>query len=821
MTNYYHSGVALAKKKGKDIHIVETPTGIGDMLPVAAAGTAYPRQLRYRFADVVNVKDYGAVGDGVHDDTAAFEAAAAKGRVFVPRGKYKVTAVVHGNFTGECGSVFTDYKVHVKRTDPVVTRYHKRPIVGIRLIWSELKSYSETRFTPQALAVFDDLVWLRMTPNEENPVDSRGWVGVFDIKTGEKLTIFSTGALNPSQPIDQGIRIFRDLDGKRKLVCRYYTSAQVSDGLALYDISNLPIDSAEITPIAIYQNQNLGYDWFYGDGFYYLQENSAPDAVKYDRSVFSKYDEQFNRVGILCFSASDALRIRNPYAPTEEEQSIADVNTKPQGWAIKDGLIYAVCGAAYGEIAGVASAYQGVKAFSSIGDRVDSALCDPAKCLSKYAEILPDTVTLIEPEGLAVDEYGVMYSLQQTVSNSSMTASDRNFWIFEESSNAVDAEDFSSAAVMDAPVNIERLSIGSFPMIGKGGKTLVNPWTGNAFTSISQVLDYMVLSGQKVFCINCQQATLNDLDETPLASGMLITLELLNSLTIQCSIKHTPTSFLLSNTSLYRYRKENGTWKKLTDRATGIQNAVLGAGVDASKEVLGGIYFPDSARTTLIGALQVQTSAEIKRLTLGGTSSANSPNRTILGIGNSDASYSSLQFAEKSFRPIQDATLALGSASGRWAQMYASSGTINTSDARCKENITAPDDALMRAWGKVGFKVFQFKDAVEKKGGDARIHVGVIAQEVKAAFESEGLDASRYGLFCHDAWEDEYEDVTVVDQPEVTDEDGNITTPEVSHVEKRLVTAAGDRYGIRYEEALALECAYQRWRLAQIEARLS
>ena len=162
----------------------------------------------------------------------------------------------------------------------------------------------------------------------------------------------------------------------------------------------------------------------------------------------------------------------------------------------------------------------------------------------------------------------------------------------------------------------------------------------------------------------------------------------------------------------------------------------------------------------------------------------------------------------------------LGRAANRWQTVYAGTATINTSDARCKENVAAPDNALMRAWGKVGFKVFQFKDAVEKKGGDARIHVGVIAQEVKAAFEAEGLDASRYGLFCHDTWENEYEDVTVVDQPEVTDDDGNITTPEVSHVEKRLVTAAGDRYGIRYEEALALECAYQRWRLAQIEARL-
>jgi hypothetical protein len=170
--------------------------------------------------------------------------------------------------------------------------------------------------------------------------------------------------------------------------------------------------------------------------------------------------------------------------------------------------------------------------------------------------------------------------------------------------------------------------------------------------------------------------------------------------------------------------------------------------------------------------------------------------------------------------PETTETVALGRADRLWSELFAATATINTSDARCKENVAAPDDALMRAWGKVGFKVFQFKDAVEKKGDDARIHVGVIAQEVKAAFESEGLDASRYGLFCHDSWEDEYEDVTVVDQPEVTDEDGNITTPEVSHVEKRLVIAAGDRYGIRYEEALALECAYQRWRLAQIEARL-
>lgn len=125
----------------------------------------------------------------------------------------------------------------------------------------------------------------------------------------------------------------------------------------------------------------------------------------------------------------------------------------------------------------------------------------------------------------------------------------------------------------------------------------------------------------------------------------------------------------------------------------------------------------------------------------------------------------------------------------------------------------------MRAWGKINFKVFQFKDAVEKKGIDARLHVGVIAQEVKAAFESEGLDATRYGLLCYDKWDDEYEDVEVIDEPEVVAEDGTVT-PAKTHVEHRLVTPAGDRYGIRYEEALALEAAYQRWKLQKIEATL-
>ena len=194
-----------------------------------------------------------------------------------------------------------------------------------------------------------------------------------------------------------------------------------------------------------------------------------------------------------------------------------------------------------------------------------------------------------------------------------------------------------------------------------------------------------------------------------------------------------------------------------------------------------------------------------------------------------DGKYSQLLFAINSavpemnidgmVRPNTDGSRNLGTGSRRWANVYASTGTINTSDAREKTAVASPDDALMRAWSKVNFKVFQFKDAVEKKGADARLHVGVIAQQVIEAFKSEGLDATRYGLLCYDKWEDEYEDVEVIDVPEVADEEGNIVTPQKTHVEHRLVTPAGDRYGIRYEEALALEAAYLRWELQKMGIR--
>ena len=131
--------------------------------------------------------------------------------------------------------------------------------------------------------------------------------------------------------------------------------------------------------------------------------------------------------------------------------------------------------------------------------------------------------------------------------------------------------------------------------------------------------------------------------------------------------------------------------------------------------------------------------------------------------------------------PAVDNTQSFGVGSLRWSVVYAGTGTINTSDEREKQDIAALDAAELRVAAAVKglIKKFRFKDAVQVKGDGARIHIGMIAQEVMAAFQAERLDPMRYGVVCYDEWAAEL------------DEEGNEIRP------------AGNRYGVRYEELLA------------------
>lgn len=135
------------------------------------------------------------------------------------------------------------------------------------------------------------------------------------------------------------------------------------------------------------------------------------------------------------------------------------------------------------------------------------------------------------------------------------------------------------------------------------------------------------------------------------------------------------------------------------------------------------------------------------------------------------------------FLPGSDNTQTLGGASYRWNTVYAGTGAINTSDAREKTKVRSLTPAEVRAIRAVmaGVGVYRWLEAVDRKGEEARLHVGVAAQAVAAAFEAEGLDASRYGLFCADVMEPEQ--------------------GELEEGEPRV------RLGVRYDELLAMALA--------------
>src|SRR6266568_575809 len=74
--------------------------------PFTITGGITSRTLDDRFADIKNVKDFGATGDGTTDDTAAIQAtvdwtsAANRGTIYFPPGTYKVTSAITFNYNG-------------------------------------------------------------------------------------------------------------------------------------------------------------------------------------------------------------------------------------------------------------------------------------------------------------------------------------------------------------------------------------------------------------------------------------------------------------------------------------------------------------------------------------------------------------------------------------------------------------------------------------------------------------------------------------------------------------------------------------------------
>lgn len=111
-----------------------------------------------------------------------------------------------------------------------------------------------------------------------------------------------------------------------------------------------------------------------------------------------------------------------------------------------------------------------------------------------------------------------------------------------------------------------------------------------------------------------------------------------------------------------------------------------------------------------------------------------------------------------SFNPSVTAVSTIGTSSLYPANIYSQNAVTVISDINYKTAVRKLSDhegheALIAAVGSIPFSIWKLKSALEQKGELARWHAGVIAQQVRDALISAGLDWTKYGLITYEKHE--------------------------------------------------------------------
>lgn len=790
---------------------------------VIATGGTTKRSLQDHFGDILNVKDFGAKGDGVTDDTAAFESALLKNKtIYVPCGSYKLNKQLYGKFITDNKLTFTNKKIYVENIGYIGNDLRK----DIFSVFDyEFPGYSNC---VSALGVDITAVACAFAINSETK-ERFIFVG-YKVKSGIGMAISCYNLTTDSF-----------------VGYNYSTTTMISEGMVVKYNSGFDVYINPMTEQRIYKATFLGngseitfsqYSSFenenkmaYRNGTWLLRTLRKNTSDKKFNMVLT--DDSFNVISQITMPLYEYDLLSDYSSPDLIQHKIPH----KQGIGLLDNSWCFFAGGSSSGIYNNGEENNGVIEYSFEGDFIRSSICNTNEYINVLNNVSGKTITWLENEGGFIDDCNRIVSMNCVkLSNNS-----RKLYFIEEFSKS--ATSFDCSGIFDTAHYgnvLNKLSSVSFPYFY--GNKLKNPLTNENFDTIDDVAQFMIKANISYLKITdaltyglYSACGINIID--PLSTSKFYTIELTNkdgsSVNVDITTANqnhiqdkeiskrsyviynlgsTPTLNLESNmvNSLYvmgsSTREDSASLnEKPTIEFNGGSEAIISWETYRDRENKYALMrFIDNGTRCFwdIGYSALYKSPQEIRMGVHSTYGAKNKNAGL--VIKSDSAY-----------PAANSVMSLGIPSMRWTEVFADTATINTSDERMKQDIEDIDERVFRAWEKVDFKQFRFKEAVNKKGENARIHFGIIAQQVKEAFESEGLDGFKYGLLCYDEWDDEYEDIEVTDKPAEYDEAGNVIAPAEVHTEKRLVRAAGNAYGIRYGEALALECAYQRWKLEQ------
>lgn len=179
--------------------------------------------------------------------------------------------------------------------------------------------------------------------------------------------------------------------------------------------------------------------------------------------------------------------------------------------------------------------------------------------------------------------------------------------------------------------------------------------------------------------------------------------------------------------------------------------------------------------------------------------------------------------------PSTDNATSFGSFNRRWTNIYAATGTVQTSSAAHKTPVMPLYAAEISAAQQLATEIgkFKFLDAVDEKGNAARDHIGLTVQRAIAVMQWHGLSPFNYGFICYDAWPEK-----IINHAEVLDdlldENGDVVHDENGAAVRVVVRAAytetqeaGEIYSFRPDELSLFIARGQAARIDALEARLA
>lgn len=696
MDREYLEGVALVKKSGGKMHIVHGPRGVADKTPVTASGTTVPRMLKDRFADVVNVKDFGAKGDGATDDTEAFKAAAEVGTVFVPRGRYVVHEFVKGDFRALPGTVviygsttFAGAKQKISfKKDVLFVGTSDLPFYSFaKNRWGEnLKMSLQGITTDDA---FNFYITFSIDTKINNASDKMFLVSKFS----NGFDYLGCAAFESSKFVEQV-----------QIVNGCLEFAGTSTSIYSYSIDestwNESVNSATGA-----EKKEVGNEYFDNDFQLYVYNetyfNSCRSAFAGSQGgdvsrdyIFSFDKETLKPTGVTKFEYQDVGWNGDASNATTP---VRTAFPKRQSFCVTNNNFIFAVGAYWSDSFSDKEGYrlQGVKFFDRNGGFQGSLLMDPKKLRNKLQE-LGIGAQYVEQEGVT-ERYGQLFSVMAV-------GSEDTFVIFRECSDSLTAIDFSDCEAEESAYAAGGLfyNLPLFNLLPQ------NPYTGELFSSLSDVLVFMRDTKACTAAFTIYKGSAFDISGLGF-TDTTVSINIFNRYGNAYLIHYITSDFRGCGTAYAVLNENKATITPVSNRTS---NIVLTKDKDFSG-TNGRIYFDDDGEKLLVKMVIHDDSQDV--IEYGGNSSVMNAATshgffvTSTGEPKEKTGIGVLKIDYRGLWPYNTSAFSNGIPSRLWSQVYAASGAINTSDERYKQDVATPSDALLKALQNVDFHVFRFK----------------------------------------------------------------------------------------------------------------